>query len=239
MPLKAAPAGQPFPKPSRRTIIVDTDSLLNLLRKETGNVFSYKLTTVTKSGDRFIQDGNAPNYQGGCITLCTCMHWHRTSLGVGIWIAGFSGNRFGNELFYLMKVAASYDDFAELWNSDLLPDRDAKSASNDIYGDLYVPRSTTTSMHPHDASFYKLPIRHHKHHQHAHDYGWHKDIDLWRPDMKRARRRAPLKPRVHKLLVGQPGKSFVWEHPRYRYKITHPRQQRPSLKRFLENLEKV
>jgi Nucleotide modification associated domain 2 len=232
------PGGQPFPRSSHHTIWVD-ENLPDWINQEEGNVFSYKLTTLTKRGEVFIQDGNAPNYQGDRITLCTCMRWHRTwpAIGVGTWIAGFSGDQLGNELFYLMKVAASRNDFAELWNSNLLPDRDAKSACSSIYGDLYVPCSTETSKHPHDPSFYKTPTPHHKHHQRANDDEWHKDIDLWRPDPNRQRRRPPLKPRVHKLLIGQPGKSFVWEHPKYRYKRGHPRQQRPNLRHFLQNLE--
>ena len=231
--------GQPFPRSSRHTIWVDED-LPDWIDQEKGDVFSYKLTTLTKRDEVFIQDGNAPNYQGGR-TLCTCMRWHRTwpAVGVGTWIAGFSGDQLDNELFYVMKVAASRDDFAELWNSGLLPDRDAKSACSNIYGDIYVPRSTETCTHPHDPSFYETPIRHHKHHQHANDDEWHKDIDLWRPDLNRRRRRPPLKPRVHKLLIGQSGKSFVWEHPKYSYKGGHPRQQRSNLNHFLHNLEKT
>src|ERR1700731_2370054 len=124
--------GQPFPRSDSRTIIVDAASLVRL-RNEVGEVFSYKLTTLKKSGNALIQKGNAPNYQGNRITLCTCMHWHRTwpRIKKGTWVAGFNGNP-DNELFYLMKIGAIADNFAELWTSGLLPDVKAKSACKDI-----------------------------------------------------------------------------------------------------------
>lgn len=207
--------GQPFPVSSSHTIRVDT-ILPESLKTEESRVFSYKLTTLERSGRALVQHGNAPNYQGDKI-----------------------GNNSGNELFYLMKIAAMCDDFAELWNSNLLPDRDAKSASTSIYGDVYVPRSVSASEHPHDPIFYQEPIMGHKHHQNEQDNEWHKDIDFWRPDLKKKRRRPASKPKVHKLLIGESGKSFVWRRPKYRYAGGHPRQQFPSLRCFLQKLEHV
>jgi hypothetical protein len=168
------------------------------------------------------------------------MHWHRASIEAGMWIAGFGGKACGeyNELFYLTKIEEIFDNFTEIWDSDLLPNREAKSASNDIYGDLYVPKSSA-SDDPHNPNYYEEPPLGHKHRQHGHDFGWHKDIDLWRPDPTRQRLRAPPKARVHKLVLGEPGKSFLWRVPMYRYKGGHPRQQRPELGVFLDRLEKI
>lgn len=203
-------------------------------------VLSYKLTTLSKDAGVFVQDGNAPNYQGERITLCTCMHWHRASMTPGMWVAGFGGKKCGddNELFYLMKVAKTFDDFAELWKCKDLPDRKAKSASNHIYGDIYFPFAAANTD-PHNPSSYKRPPVGHKHRLSVNDRTWHKDIDLWRPDPTRKRLRPPLKARVHKLLLGEPGKSFLWRVPMYRYKGGHPRQQRPSLSTFLNCLEEL
>ena len=233
-----AQVGQPFPRSNRRTIRVD-QPLPQWLNQDGGRVLSYKLTTLSKNGEAFVQDGNAPNYQGYRITLCTCMHWHRVSIEVGMWLAGFGGKACGqdNELFYLMKVAAVFNDFAAIWNSDL-PNRAAKSASDDIYGDLYVPKRSATTD-PHNPDCYQEPVLGHKHRQQRTDYAWHKDIDLWRPDPNRKRRRHPLDPRVHRLLVGEAGRSFLWRVPMYRYKGGHPRQQRPPLSMFLDRLEKI
>src|SRR5205814_6718268 len=98
-PLKAVIGGQPFPRSNAQPIRVDA-RLPRSLRNESGEVFSYKLTTVKKTSAGFVQDGTAPNYQGERITLCTCMHHHRTwpRIDVGTWIAGFSDNASDNEL---------------------------------------------------------------------------------------------------------------------------------------------
>jgi len=236
-PLKAGLGGQPFPRSNTKTIHVDA-RLPRSLRNESGEVFSYKLTTVKKTGGRLVQHGTAPNYQGERITLCTCMHWHRTwpSIDVGTWVAGFSGNETDNELFYLMKVSKTATSFAELWYSGLLHDLEAKSACSDIYGDIYVPFSQHALREPHKSRYFREPIDNHKHKKHNE---WHKDIDRWRPPNNKKRQRPALAPRIHKLLIGEPGLSFVWEHPKYRYKSGHPRMHMPRLEKFLDQLVPV
>ncbi|MGH7983384.1 MAG: hypothetical protein ACREFF_09610 [Candidatus Udaeobacter sp.] len=178
-----------------------------------GNVFCYKLTSVTQAGEELEQRGCGPNFQGGRITLCTCMRYHRTwpSIGKGTWIAGFTRNQTGNELFYLMKVEHVANTFTELRDSDWLPNHRAKSARYDVFGDVYEPLLAATARRPHDPKVYYPPIAGHKH---GYNSEWHKDIKEF----------ALGKP--HKLLVGEPGKSFIWRHPRYRYKPPpHPRFQ--------------
>ena len=72
-----------------------------------------------------------------------------------------------------------------------------------VHGDVYEPISAKTSLHPHDPAFYKRPITGH---QHESREAVRKDIALWKNG------------RHHKLLVGKPGKSFVWQTPRYQYR---------------------
>jgi len=200
--------GQPFPKSNRRTVQVNRP-LPERLGDKGERVFSYKLTTLSKNGGAFVQGGNAPNYQKDKITLCTCMHWHRATIETGMWVAGFGGKGCGedNELFYLMKVAAVFDDFAEMWNATPLATRKAKSASSFIYGDLYVPKSRAVAD-PHDTDCYEEPPVGHKHRQHRSDYTWHKDIDLWRPPNRKRRRRALLRVGIDSGCGGMQGPLF-------------------------------
>ena len=227
--------GQRFPKSDRRTILVDA-LLPQTLSAEVGKVFSYKLTSVERADGKLVQHGCGPNFQGDRITLCTCMRYHRTwpSIDKGTWIAGFSGNP-DNELFYLMKIGAIADNFAEFWTSGFLPDVEAKSACKDIFGDAYVPRSLGAPGDPHDPRSYEEPIKNHKHHNQPDDYEWHKDIRYWTKDKNRKHKRT-IKPRLHKLLIGEPGKSFVWEHPKYRHKGKLPRMKFRSLTSFIGHL---
>ena len=211
-PLKAVMGGQPFPTSNSKIILVDA-RIPQSLRKEPGEVFSYKLTTIEESKGSLIQHGTAPNYQGGKITLCTCMHHHRTwpRIDIGTWIAGFSDNASGNKLFYLMRVEHTVYSFDAMWRSHFIANLAAKSGSRDIFGDLYEPVSMKTSANPYNPAFYRHPISGHKHLARV---AWQHDIKF--------RHWSTRKP--HKLLVGEPGKSFLWRHSRYSYKKPpHPR----------------
>lgn len=217
--------GQPFPKSDPRTILVDT-ALPQMLNTEVGKVFSYKLTSVEREVGKLVQHGCGPNFQGDRITLCTCMRYHRTwpSIGKGTWIAGFTKNASLNQLFYLMKVEHVAENFSELWHSEWLPIRRAKSTHYDVFGDVYEPLSSAAARHPHDPAMYRPPIAHHKH---GYANEWHKDIRRFRSG------------RPHKLLVGKPGRSFVWQHPRYAYKNQpHPRFRfYKSVAEFLKDIK--
>jgi hypothetical protein len=222
------PRGQPFPYSNPRTIQVDFQLRTSSLSRESGEVFSYKLTTLGMYNGALVQDGNAPNYQGGRITLCTCMHHHRTwpRIDVGTWIAGFSDNASGNKLFYFMCVERKLDSFDAMWRSGYIPNLAAKSASRHIFGDLYQPVSMKTSANKYDPVFYQHPIAGHKH---LPGNAWQNDITF---------RHWQTKNRP-KLLVGQPGKSFLWQRPRYRYKNPpHPRFRfHDSVADFLNELK--
>lgn len=219
--------GQPFPKSNAKTIRVDR-ALPKSLQHERGEVFSYKLTTLEKMGRALVQHGNAPNYQGDRITLCTCMHHHRTwpRMRAGTWIAGFNDNASGNKLFYLMRVKDTVDSFDAMWRSGLISKLAAKSASRDVFGDLYEPVSMKTSANAYNPAFYKRPIAGHKH---LPGSAWHHDI--------RFKHWATGKP--HKLLVGEPGKSYLWQYPTYSYRTQpHPRfRSHDSLADFLRELK--
>lgn len=202
---------QRIPSSNPGNILVDA-ILPEDFKDETGNVFSYKLTTLILGDNELEQHGCGPNFQGDRITLCTCMRYHRTwpSIRAGTWIAGFSGNYAGNKLFYLMRVEHVAETFTELWDSSWLPNCRAKSARYDVFGDLYEPLSKATATEPHNPELYFPPVKGHKHD----GFEWQKDIEEF----------ASCRP--HKLLVGEPGKSFIWRHPRYSYRDKpHPRFQ--------------
>jgi hypothetical protein len=197
------------------------------LSSEPGKVFSYKLTSIEEVAGKLVQHGCGPNFQGGRITLCTCMRFHRTwpSIGEGTWIAGFSDYSSGNNLFYLMRVAHTVDSFDAMWRSGYIPDLAAKSAHRHVFGDLYEPVSMKASAYPYNSAYYKLPIDEHKH---IHGGEWKRDIAFrhWSTGNR------------PKLLIGEPGKSFIWERPRHRYKRrAHPRfRLHDSLADFLGTL---
>ena len=78
-----------------------TDIGLTELRQRIGStefdsdVYYYVVRTVTLRQGQFSQDGSAPNFDGGRLTLCTCKHWMRTLRPLdqwgGVWVAGFAG----------------------------------------------------------------------------------------------------------------------------------------------------
>src|SRR5205823_5976620 len=106
---------------------------------------------------------------------CTCMRYHRTwpAIDKGTWIAGFTSNASGNQLFYLMKIEDVAENFNDLWHSNWLPVRRAKSTRYNVFGDVYEPLSKAALARPHDPAMYRRPIRHHKH---GYENEWHKDI---------------------------------------------------------------
>jgi len=209
-----SPATQPFPQQGMLARRLD-QNLPGFTDKSPPSswgpdpVYAYVLTTVKVENNGFRQTGSAPNYQGGLITLCTCMHWQRTwsTIKEHVWIAGFCGSGCpgGNQLFYLMQIKNTHDDFQSLWNT--LPEmiRQAKNASRSIYGDCYEPGPKMTATTNHSPQAYVTPLLGHAHRQHAGDENWRVDVSLCHE-------------RVSKLLVGNPETSFIWTVPRYRHK---------------------
>ena len=166
-------------------------------------VYSYIVTTVERRKGRLRQEGSAPNFQGGLITLCSCKHWMRTFRNIEswkrVWIAGYTSKSLGNKLFYLMRVSEAFESHRELWFSDCVSEetKSRKAAHLSRFGDIYEPKSETSDAYsPRD---YTLPRQSHV----------HRDSDIWRKDIdypaKHGRRPA--------LLVGDPKHSFLWDDP--------------------------
>lgn len=199
---------QPFP---RRGRLRDASNLaLTTLRRalgtEGGVTYCYVVDSVTNEGGRLVQRGSGPNLQGGIVTLCTCKHQMRTSLGPddweGKWVAGFTGVGAGggrNALVYLTKVAHAFESHLDLWYSDEIPPetKRAKSAALSRLGDLFEP--VDGSSDPFDRRGYRPPR---EDHSHAPGNAWHGDVD-----------RTGYGGRRPALLAGDPGATFLWDRP--------------------------
>jgi len=233
--LKSDVMTQPFPRSGH--LFNNRDRALKDLRQSKlpdGKVFTYVLSSVEVVDGRFIQYGCAPNFQGGLITLCTCMHYHRTwwKSWLGVWVAGFCGinNPGGNQLFYLMRVSNEFLNQYELWQSPTMrASREAKSARHQIFGDVYQPQIKADDQ-PYNPDMYFAPREGHRHHRTSGDDNWHDDIyyrDSRRPN-------APPK-----LLVGDSRYSFLWATPRCSFTgKQHPRcKVYPTLGAFMDELK--
>jgi hypothetical protein len=202
---------QPFPESGslRRNTNLNLEQLEHELRVNANvneEVYAYIVATVSIADDgvQFCQAGSAPNFQGGCITLCTCKHYMRSSRAVddwrNVWVAGFTSHKMGrNYLFYLMQVGSSFKSFREIWNSNAIPGmgKRAKNASHSDYGDLFHPRFVNSGTEFSIGS-YDQPTKTHRHWPNA----WHNDIQY----KSRSGNRAPL-------LIGNPKFSFLWTRP--------------------------
>lgn len=183
------------------------DDLRAVLPGDNAEIYTYVIATIGWGGERFVQYGSAPNWQGGILTLCTCKHRMR-SFGApeawrGRWLAGFSGVKAGggrNALVFLARVGAAFDSQAALWQSNALGvrARNAKAATRHRHGDLFEPKSVGSS--PYRPRDYHTPCRDHDHFPKRQ---WHDDI-------------------VHvgfgghhpALLVAEVGQTYLWDKPR-------------------------
>ncbi len=197
---------------------------LNTLKRVSENggderVYAYVLTTVKV--DRhggFVQTGSAPNFQGGFITLCTCMRQMRTyrkaDAWKDVWIAGFTGvNILGdhrNYLFYLLRVKEAFHSHKELWDWLDSTVKKAKNASRYKFDEVYEPLPNLTDSF--DRNQYCEPIKEPKHVHFKNDQ-WFKDIDYINTKTKRR----PA------LLVGAPDYSFLWSRPKIYFNDKLPR----------------
>ena len=192
-------------------------------------VYSYILTTVERREGLLRQEGSAPNFQGGLITLCSCKHWMRTFRDVkswkGIWIAGFTRKDLGNRLFYLMRVSEAFESHRELWFSNCISEETkAKKAANlSPFGDIYRPKSEAGDDYSHRD--YTRPRKSHV----------HRDPDIWRADIdyySAKHRRRPA------LLVGDRKYSFLWDEAVMPYPFTlYQGQKKTSLSKLLPFIE--
>jgi len=130
----------------------------------------------------------------------------------GKWLAGFTGvskvDR-GNYLFYLARVDSAFETQRDLWFNGDLPEstKEAKSASRDRLGDLYVPRGEKGD--PYAPSAYKRPRI-----DHTHAVG-----EYWRKDIYYQSRGGSFPP----MLVCDPAQTFLWTRPLLRLKFQLPR----------------
>ena len=178
-----------------------------MMLRPPAEVYAYILRSVNDfENGHFVQEGSAPNFQGGFITLCTCKHSMRSSRQVdswaGNWIAGFTSHRVGeNYLFCLMQVKEAFESFRKLWYSDALTKRakEAKSACISPLRDLYRPSSTGNEF---SSQSYAEPMV-------GHSHRWEENSKEWRNDITYQGRSG----RRPALIVGDPERSFLWSEP--------------------------
>ena len=200
---------QPFPCEEKFGLALDQtiETVVNRISLESSKVYYYVVAAVQTRDGLFVQTGCGPNFQGDCITLCTCKHLMRTGLDVdnwnGQWIAGFTSRKAGggrNYLVYLMRVGQAFGSHMDLWLSPSIPVhvKQAKAARLHRFGDIFQPIEGKED--PFDPRSYHSPIESHCHFDPA---KWHKDICY----QGFSRRRAAL-------LVGDAEHSLVWNHLR-------------------------
>lgn len=215
---------QPQPFPREDLLAGNVNRALLELKKQIddaeGLAYSYVMKSVRISPDElFEHHGSGPNFQGGRLTLCTCKHQMRTSLGCadwkGTWVAGFTSRclKDGRHwLFYLTRIAEAHESHADLWDRLLAPARRKKSAQENFLGDVFAPRAKVAGDGRFDPRRYHTPSGH-SHRRDSCDNGWHNDIDYWCAD------RYGHPP----LLVGDPHVTFIWEKPIIRFSADHCR----------------
>lgn len=190
-------------------------------------VRAYTMTSVDTDNGDLIQTGCGPNIEGGLLTLCTCKHFMRAAdtVSKGDWLAGFASSTLRedrrNPLFYVTRIQEYYDSYVELWEALGPQTRRAKDVTNNPVGDLYRPLE--------DAEGKYGPENFHSpcsDHVHKSDQTWRNDV------MKREDRGA------HKLIIGDPAYTFVWQTPRLLYSEQyHPRQKNHETADFIDLLD--
>jgi hypothetical protein len=206
------PGTQPFPLSG--PLNKNLNSSLNDIRRIDAKlqnlpVYAYVVTTVKNFRGYFGQTETAPNFQGNCITLCTCKHKDRASSPPQeicdlnakdpwqhMWVAGLCSRTIfrPRPLFYLMLVEASYVSNEAIWHA--LGKPVVKSAHQNIFGDIYEPR-TNTGLGPWSESNYEPHLPTHRHNAEEREY----DIErtFWN--------------RHPRLLSGDPEHSYLWWTP--------------------------
>ena len=121
----------------------------------------------------------------------------------GKWIAGFTSVNDGvgkkNALVYLMQVKDAFESHYDLWDNLPANIRKVKSAHKNVLGDVFEPQITLTTISKHSHEAYHEP---HPLHVHTEAGSWHQDIEYHKNN------------RYAALLVGDKGKSFLWNTPR-------------------------
>jgi hypothetical protein len=217
--------------------------LLKKLENEKGQdkVYAYIVDTLRLSdhgSNSLVQTGCGPNFQGGAITLTTCKYWMRTWGKVedwkkDVWIAGFTPGRLfenkDNFLFYLMKVADSFESHKSLWiylKENQPRTAIAKNARYHRFGDLFEPKPSQNDF---GFSSYFKPCE-----EHVHGKKNNKGSERWHLDVDKCHGKP------HALLLGDREKSYIWFDCMIRYRERrHPRTKKwllADLKSELEDL---
>ncbi len=196
-----------------------------------GRVRSYKMTSVRLADGKFRQAGCGPNFQGGRLTLCTCMHPLRAEREAeewrGWWIAGLTNQCGCVWVFYLAEVGCAYESQRDLWNAMSSETREAKSTRYDVHGDLYEPQPLQESD-PFDPANYFSPMIGHRHRFRQDDDTWRRDIDFFHANFKRH----------SAYLLASPRRTFIWEQPILYVAGTHSRTDSwTSVNHFLSILK--
>jgi hypothetical protein len=216
---------QPFPTEGELfdNLDLQKSDLEERIGEHPGKVRSYKMISITLDDEESLQqEGSGPNFQGGCLTLCTCAHQIRaekTQPGEwqeDWWLAGFTSPRLCGRtwLFYLAQVEQVYTTEADLWAALPSSLRLAKSTRRNRLGDAYQPNPASSCADPFDAAHYHTPVVGHTHHVDAADDTWKKDIEFYHSNFKR---HAPH-------LVAKPELTFLWQTPTM-YLKDHPRNK--------------
>jgi len=193
---------------SRRELVGDLASQL------TEPVYWYVVDTIEAAsvGSSFVQSGCGLNFQGGQITLSTCMHrmrtWHDVDTWKKYWIACFSGGSSrpqSHGLVCLWKVGLAFGTQAAFWNG--LPERTRlyKSATLNYLGDVYEPLEGTPleGEEAYDPDAYVRPATH----VHLKDGTWRGDID-YEGKMVREGKVPPVRQPAN--LVAEESHTYVW-----------------------------
>jgi len=208
---------------------LELSKIKELLKKESGVVYSYVATTAKfKEGD-LIQTGCGLNFEGGLLTLCTCKRRMRTypDVKAGTWIAVFASGAGTQEhcLFALMRIGTTFDSHAQLWKELKVKERKAKSAHANQFGDVYEPKHGAIRNEFVRESY--LPL----HHDHPHK-------DKERSVAKDVGYQNRQTGEHSKLLLGHANHSYLWMKTSIAYKSQHPRTKKwSSLNEFLKELK--
>ncbi len=232
---------QPYPEsgPLRENLDVPLVNLRDRLSAHANDtVYVYVMTSVKTRNGGFLQLGCGPNFQGGEITICSCMAQMRTFEDVqpGVWVSGLTGVHpisKGNELFYLTRIRDSAISQYDLWNKLPQEVRKAKAAHLSPYGDVFEPTETLENLGDlaaYNSANYKPPIEGHVHATERHPNRWHLDIDY--VGKQTGRRQA--------FLVGDPSMTFIWTRPLIYFDGStlkrHPRSKKRDIREFLQVL---
>lgn len=226
---------QPFPTtgPLFDNLDLSKTELAERIDRLPGGLHSYTMTSVWRDGIGLLeQRGSGPNYQGDCLTLCTCAHQIRAGKEPNDWlddwwVAGFTSPDQCDQiyLFYLAKIEKVYKSQAEICKALPPETLNAKTTRRNRLGDIYEPNRLSDCTDPFNVAHYFPPMIGHSHREKASDQRWLRDIDY------------PRYGRRASYFLAKPTLSFLWQTPLL-FLTQHPRQRKwGSLAEMLDSLK--